>query len=206
MPPDPGRYEERYRPAHAVAGVVTFLITTGLAFLAVAPWVTGVVIAAGLLIMVGSGVAARRAVAFRADYAGITLGVAPGMRMARGPAVAIPWADVEKIILYRARHSGQGPHEGVRCIGVQRREGAAALPRGNEQAPGCAVPGVAAGAARRITGWRLDRERLAAVTAAVAPGVPIVDAGTGPSLDTEGRGQIDGPGQDARTPELGPAE
>lgn len=31
------------------------------------------------------------------------------------------------------------------------------------------VPGVAAGATRRITGWRLGRERLAAVSAAVAP-------------------------------------
>ena len=32
------------------------------------------------------------------------------------------------------------------------------------------MPGVAAGATRRITGWRLDPQRLAAMTAAVAPG------------------------------------
>jgi len=34
-----------------------------------------------------------------------------------------------------------------------------------------------AGAARRISTWRLDRGRLAAVTAAAAPGVPVVEAG-----------------------------
>jgi hypothetical protein len=60
------------------------------------------------------------------------------------------------------------------------------------------VPGVAAGASREITGWRLDRERLAAVTAAVAPGIPIVEAGV-PGLGVEG------PGPGASAPELGPA-
>jgi hypothetical protein len=28
--------------------------------------------------------------------------------------------------------------------------------------------------------WRLDRERLAAVTAAVAPGIAVIEAGTTP--------------------------
>jgi hypothetical protein len=53
---------------------------------------------------------------------------------------------------------------------------------GNEQAAGCPVPRVAAGATRRVTGWQLDRERLAAVAAAVAPGVPLVDVSVGPGL------------------------
>jgi hypothetical protein len=39
---------------------------------------------------------------------------------------------------------------------------------------------VASRTARKITGWRLDRERLTAVTAAVAPAVRIVDAGPAP--------------------------
>ena len=67
-----------------------------------------------------------------------------------------------------------------------RREGAPALPYGNKQAPGCPVPGVAAGAARRVNHWRLDRERLAAVTAAVAPGITVSEARNDPDRCIEG--------------------
>ncbi len=202
MLPDPGCYEERYRlAAGAAAGLASGLITIGLVFLTVAPWVTGVVIAVALLALTGPAVAARRMIAFRADHAGITLGAVPGkLIVRRAPAAFISWADVESIIVYPAHPGGQGANGGVQCIGVQRREGVPALPRGNEQAPGCPVPGVAAGATRRITGWRLDHERLAAVTAAVAPGIPIVDASTGSS-----RG-VEGPGQGASATELGPAD
>jgi hypothetical protein len=202
MLPDPGRYEERHRMAVGAApGLAIGLITIGLVLLTVWPWVTGAVIAVALVILMGAMVTGRRRVAFRADYAGITLGVVPGKLTVRGgPAVSIPWADVEKIIFYPASPVGQGADARVQCIGVQRREGAAALPAGNEQAPGCPVPGVAAGATRRVAGWRLDRERLAVVTAAVAPGIPIVDASTGPGLGVEGRGRR------AQCPELGPAD
>jgi methylase of polypeptide subunit release factors len=55
------------------------------------------------------------------------------------------------------------------------------------------VPGVATWATRRITGWRLDRDRLAAVAAAAAPGTAILDAGTGTGAA--------GPGQQASAPE-----
>jgi hypothetical protein len=72
--------------------------------------------------------------------------------------------------------------------------------QGNEQAPGCPVPSVAAGASRNITGWRLDRDRRAAVTAAAAPGIPIVNAGAEPGPGVEG------PAQAANLPELGPAD
>ena len=202
MLPDPGRYEERYRLAVGAApGLAIALMTIGLVFLTVWPWVTGVVIAVALVILMGAVVTGRRRVAFRADYAGVTLGVVPGKLTARGgPAVPIPWADVEKIILYPASPAAQGADARVQCIGVQRRQGAAALPAGNEQAPGCPVPGVAAGATRRVAGWRLDRERLAVVTAAVAPGIPVVDASTGPGLG------IDGQGQGATALEPGPAD
>jgi len=191
MLPDPGRYEERYRLAVGAApGLAIGLITIGLVFLTVWPWVTGVVIAVALAMLTGAVVAGRRRVAFRVDYAGIVLGAVPAKLTARGgPAVSIPWADVEKIIFYPASPVGQGADARVQCIGVQRREGAAALPAGNEQAAGCPVPGVAAGATRRVAGWRLDRERLAVVTAAVAPGIPIVDASTDPGLGIEGQGQ-----------------
>jgi hypothetical protein len=154
------------------------------------------------VILPGGGVidAARRRTAFRADYAGITLGAVPGRLSGRGPAVVIPWADVERIILYPAYPRGQGGYAQAQCIGVQRRQDAPDLPRGNEQAPGCPVPGVAAGASRRIAGWRLDRERLAAVTAAVAPGIPVIDIATDPAPG------IEGPGQPADASELGPAD
>ena len=176
-------------------------MSIGLLFLVVAPWVTGVVIAAALVILMSTGVAARRMIAFRADQAGITLGAVPGRLMVRrGTAVFIPWADAEKIILYPARPGGQAPEDRVQCVGVQQRERSAALPVGNEQAAGCPVPGVVAGATRRVTGWRLDRERLAAVAAAVAPGVPIVDASAGPGLGVQGSGS------GASAPQLGPAD
>jgi hypothetical protein len=92
------------------------------------------------------------------------------------PAVFIPWADIERIILYPA---GPGRKKRVKCVGVQRREGAPALPYGNNWDPGCPVGFVAAGAARQMTHWRLDRERLAAVTAAVAPGIPVIEFSPG---------------------------
>jgi hypothetical protein len=67
------------------------------------------------------------------------------------------------------------------------------------RAPGCPVPRVPAWATRMISGWRLDRDRLAAVTAALAPGVPILDTCTGPLP-----GEQDGY-RGNRAPEAGPA-
>jgi hypothetical protein len=58
----------------------------------------------------------------------------------------------------------------------------------------------AAGATRPITTWRLDRDRLAALTAAVAPGIPIVDASTDPDPSVEVADQ------GRSVPELGPAD
>jgi hypothetical protein len=190
--PEPGCYEERYRlTGRAALGLAASLLSVGLGFLWHTPVIfamIAVVFAALTLTMPGGGVidVARRMIAFRADHAGITFGAVPDkLAVRRGAATFIPWADVERIILYPAYPQGQGGYARVQCIAVQRRDGTPALSRGNEQAPGCPVPGVAAGATRRITGWRLDRERLAAVTAAVAPGIPIIDAGTGPSLSVE---------------------
>ena len=189
MLPDPGCYEERYRiGAGAAVGLFTGLMTFGLAFLTVAPWVAGIVIAAAFLALLGPGLAVRRMIAFRADYAGVTLGAVPGLILRQSPAVFVPWADVEKIIFYPAGPGEQDANDQVQCLGVQRRDRSPALPERNEQAPGCPVPRVAAGATRRLSGWRLDRDRLAAVAAAVAPGVPIVDATTGPSLGAAGSG------------------
>jgi hypothetical protein len=181
MPPDPGCYEERYRmtaravPVHLAIG----LMSIGLLFVVVAPWVTGIVIAVALVTLMGTGLAARRMIAFRADQAGLMLGAVPGKLMVRrGPADFIAWADVDKIVLYPARPDGLSAEDRVQRVEVQRREALALLPVGNEQAT--LTP--AAGTTRRVSGWRLDRERLAAVTAAVAPGIRMVDASASPGL------------------------
>jgi hypothetical protein len=205
MLPDPGRYQERYRlTGSAALGLAASLVAVGLGI--VGHTLASVMIAIALgflaaLVPAGDVVrVVRRLTAFRADYAGITLGAVPGkLAPARDSAVFVPWADVDQIVLYPAYPRGRGGYAQVRCIGIRRREGAPALSQDDEQAPGCPVPGVAAAAARRITGWRLDRERLAAVTAAVAPGILIVEASSGPS---PGVGE---PGRSASSIELGPA-
>ena len=134
-----------------------------------------------LLAMPGLIAMARRKTAFRADYAGITLGTLPdNLALLRGSPVVIPWADVEQIILYPSGPSEPDAPARIQYIAVQRREEAAPPPPdGAIPAPGRATP-----AAHKITGWRLDRERFAAVAAAVAPGVPIVEATAGPRPGT----------------------
>jgi len=183
-------YEERYRlTVRGAAGLAAsaLLVITG--FL----WHLPVIflplgIGPGVLTAQGAGVIdrVRRTVAFRADEAGITLGAVPDkLTVHRGSRLFIPWADVERIVLYPVRPRGRGGRA-VRCVGVQRRVTAKPLPWGNEPAPGCPVPGVPAWATRMVNGWRLDRNRLAAVTAAVAPGTPILDTTAGP-LPNRGR-------------------
>jgi hypothetical protein len=182
--PDPDCYEERHRLTGAALSLAVGLLALGLVL-----WHTELIVAAfGVLAVIPAKFAlARRPVAFRADPAGITLGSvgrpdSPRRLLPSRRAVFVPWADVGQIILYTGYQGGGG--DPVQCIGIQRREGAPALPDGNEQDLCCPVPGVAAGMTRRITGWRLDRERLAAITAAMAPGIPVVEtsADLGPSI------------------------
>ena len=182
MLPDPGRYEERYRLTRAAQVLVGALLSVGLGLLRHQPLIFA---ALTVLLAIPAVLArARRPVALRADHAGITLG--SERLLPRRPAVFIPWADVEQIILYPGYTSSGNQ---AQYIGVQRRDGAPALPRRNEQAPWCPVPGVATGATQRIKNWRLDRERLAAVTAAVAPGIAVIEAGNDPDRRIEGPGQ-----------------
>jgi hypothetical protein len=190
MLPDPGCYEVRYRLDRTVGVLASALLAVGLGLL----WHTPLIFAALAVLGAVPAVLALvlRPVAFRADHAGITLG--SDRLVPRRPAVFIPWTDVERIVLYSGRTAaGFGDYlwasGEVEYIGVQRRDGALALPYGNEQAPGCPVPGVAAGATRQIKRWRLDRERLAAVTAAVAPGIPVIEARNDPGRHIEGPGQ-----------------
>jgi hypothetical protein len=173
VPPDPGCYEERYKVAGEALRLAVGLLVLGVlaAVLGFASHPQLIFAALPALLAIPTVLAmALHPVAFRADHAGVTLGAV--RVLPPRPAVFIPWADIEQIILYP---TGSG-RKAVECVGVRRREGAPALPYGNRWAPGCPVGGVAAGAARRMTHWRLDRERLAAVTAAVAPGILIVEA------------------------------
>lgn len=185
---DPGCYEERYRlTGRAAVGLVAGLLSVGLGVLWQSPLLSAaavvlavpVIFAAISVVLAMPGViaVARRMIAFRADYAGVMLGAVPdSMTFLRSSAVFVPWADVERIVL---RPEGHGGCAQVRWVAVQRREGALVLAQGGELAPGYPVPGGAAEITRPITGWRLNRERLAAVIAAVAPAVPIIDASPG---------------------------
>jgi hypothetical protein len=126
---DPGRYEERYRLTGAALGLASALLALGLGFL----WHTQLIFAALTVLLAIPAVLAiaRRPVAFRADHAGITLG--SDRQLPRRPAVFIPWADAEKIILYPG-YTSSGDQ--AQYVGVQRREGAPPLPYGNELVPG----------------------------------------------------------------------
>ena len=176
------RYEERYRLSAGAVLLIVAALAAGLVFLAQSAVIflpIGIVLAAA--IAQGAGVIdrARRTIAFRADHSGITLGAVPDkLTVRRGLPLFIPWEEVENIVLYCSIAQRQGKTVPVPCIGIQRRVGAAPLSWGNEQAPGCPVPGVAAWATRKITGWRLDPVRLAAITAAEAPGVRVLDLST----------------------------
>jgi hypothetical protein len=200
MPEVLGRYEERYRLTLGAALGLASILALVLGII-LRQWAILVPIAIVLALLatvvrpaaVPNGfavafAAARRMIAFRADRAGITLGAVPGGPRGGRAAVLVPWTDIQQIILYPVTPVGRGRYAQVRCIGIQRRPGAPALPEGNEQAPGSPVPDVASGATRRIIGWRLDRERLAAVIAAAAPGIPINAFTSGPDPVLEGPG------------------
>src|SRR5215472_16179820 len=114
MPPNPGLYEERYRLTSRVAlRLAVGLLSVGLGL----AWQPSVISATSAILAIpvlfsALTVAfvtpavitiARRMIAFRADYVGITLGVMPtSLAALRRPAIFIPWSEVEKIILYRA--------------------------------------------------------------------------------------------------------
>jgi hypothetical protein len=179
-------YEELHRLTGRIAGSLAF----GLVFLAVGvffplsvPERVVYLAFGGVIALRAVLVVANRMIAFRADHAGITLGVDLFSLPFRFSAVFISWADIEGIVLHpRLR----GRFRGAQCIGVERRRGAPVIAGGNQPASGCPVPGVAAGATRLMTTWQLNRQRLAAVIAVVAPGIPIADVGTGRDPHTAG--------------------
>ena len=179
MPPDQGLYEERYRLAGSIAASLAIsLVMIGVAVhFSYGTWMALAALAFASITVPCLAAAASGRIAFRADALGITLGASPLSWPGRDSSpVFIPWSDVERIVLYSGPKSGELGAGDRQCIGIQRRPGAPRLPRGNGPARRCPVPGLAEGATRQVAAWRLDRERLTALTAAVAPGIPVVDA------------------------------
>ena len=189
MVPDQGLYEERYRLTGSVAASLALsLVMLGIALhYSYGTWLALSVLAFVTVTVPCAAAAAGRRIAFRADPLGITLGADPLSWPGRDSSpVFIPWSDVERIVLYSGPKTREPGAKDRQCIGIQRRPGAPRLPRGNEPARRCPVPGLAAGATRQVVAWRFDRERLAALTAAVAPGIPVIDAGAeaeGPAIE-----------------------
>ena len=204
MLPDPGRYEERYRLTYPVVrGFALSFVPLIIAIVShqPLPWLVLAPVAFVLATVPWLLAVASRKIAFRADMAGITLGADPlSWPFRHASTVFIPWSDAEAIALYQGGAPFGWTYLDDPCIGIQRRPDAPALSRGNKPARRCPVPGVAAGAARPVTAWRLDRDGLAALTAAVAPGIPIIDAGNGPNQGVEG------PGQASTATKIGPAD
>jgi hypothetical protein len=185
---DQGLYEERYRLAGSIAAsLAVSLVMIGVAVhFSYGTWMALAALAFLSITVPCLAAAASGRIAFRADVLGITLGASPLNWPGRDSSpVFIPWSDVERIVLYSGPKSGELGAGDRQCIGIQRRSGAPRLPRGNGPARRCPVPGLAEGATRQVVAWRLDRERLAALTAAVAPCIPIIDAGpdvAGPAI------------------------
>src|SRR5579859_2496302 len=129
-------YEERYRlTGRAAAGLAASVLLVIIGFLWHLPVIflpLGLALAA--ITAQGAGVIdrVRRTTAFRADEAGVTLGAVPDkLTVRRGSRLFIPWADVDRIVLYPVPPRGPGARATVRCVGVQRRAGAAPLRWGN---------------------------------------------------------------------------
>jgi hypothetical protein len=163
VPPKSDCYEIRFR----LAGYEALFPVFGLLFLAggilppgesLAPRVFFIA-CGGLFILPFVILLASRPIVFRADHACITLG--PELPTLQLSSSFIPSADIDTVSLYKR-------------VGLSNQRG---------KSPGTYIEVVlddmepaAPWATRRINTWRLDRQRLAAVTATSAPGVRIVDA------------------------------
>jgi hypothetical protein len=141
MGPDQGCYQERYRltvPVARSAAVSLVALIPAIFGHQPLPWVILAPIIFVLATVPWLLAVASRKIAFRADMAGIRLGVDPLSWPFRHPsAVFVPWSDAEAIALY---HGGGRFGWGIGdepCIAIQRRPGAPALSRGNKPARRC---------------------------------------------------------------------
>ncbi|MFB6705737.1 hypothetical protein ACFCW6_13590 [Streptomyces sp. NPDC056333] len=121
-----------------------------------------------------SYVALSRKVAFRVDETGVLLGGSPARYGATTSHV--PWDDITGFVLWRQTAGGAS----LPYVGVTRRKGAPPLPGDDPKARAVVehlvpVPAEVAPASRAVTGWRLDKDRLAAAVAHFAPEIPVRD-------------------------------
>ncbi|MFD7873518.1 hypothetical protein ACFV5G_05205 [Streptomyces sp. NPDC059766] len=135
----------------------------------------------GILLFGGGGLimaagALTRKTAFRVDATGILLGGSP-VRY-RATTAHVPWQDITAVVLWQQ----PVPHSVLPWVGVARREGAPPLPGSGQghiaRSIGEAltpVPAELLVASRAMTGWRLDRSRLAAAVEYFAPGIQVVE-------------------------------
>ncbi|MFF2847287.1 hypothetical protein ACFVT5_13220 [Streptomyces sp. NPDC058001] len=138
---------------------------------------------AGLLLSAGGGLfmsyaAMSGKVAFRVDETGVLLGGNPARYQAT--TARIPWRDIEAVVCWRQHTAASIPH-----VGLALRADAAPVPGATRSRIGRAtvralvphLPADVVAVSRPVSGWRLDRDRLAAAMAEFAPGVPMKDAG-----------------------------
>jgi hypothetical protein len=176
-----GVYEAKYgwnrQSARVITGCVAFCVVM---LVIPAPlWARVLVIGffgLGTLMVAAAGLTRRTAL--RVDASGVSLCQYP---LQPRSAAFYPWEDVEKLLIWQ--------YQRLVHVGVQRREGAAPLPKGVRPttraalavtAPG--IPQEAAATAVATNGWFLDPQRLADAVAHFAPTVKVPDATTGRPL------------------------
>jgi len=118
--------------------------------------------------------ALSRKVAFRVDETGVLLGGSPARYKAT--TAHVPWSDIKSFVLWRQIVGSAS----LRYVGVTRRDGAPALPGDGPKARAIVkylvpVSADTVMASRAVTGWRLDKDRLAAAVGHFAPDIPIQD-------------------------------
>ncbi|MEU3791303.1 hypothetical protein AB0F07_16065 [Streptomyces fructofermentans] len=170
-------YQERYGWDLRTTGVVSLsAVFTAVLLLPNIPLIARILglplFGAGGLFM--AYMAQSRKVAFRVDETGVLLGGNPARYGAT--TAHVPWNDIKGLVLWRQVAGGAS----VSYVGVARRKGAPALPGDGPNARAALkrlvpVPADTAIASRAMTGWRVDKDRLAAAVAHFAPGTPVHD-------------------------------
>ena len=133
---------------------------------------------AGLGVLIVAAASLTRRTALRVDAAGVSLRQSP---LQPGSAAFYPWEDIEKLLIWQ--------YQRLVYVGVQRREGAAPLPRRAGPTARAALaatsPGIpqeTAATAVAANGWVLDPQRLADAVAHFAPAVDVLDTISGRPL------------------------
>ncbi|MFI2301183.1 hypothetical protein ACH5AL_20385 [Actinacidiphila glaucinigra] len=174
-------YEARHGLDRRTSGVLAVAVLFSAVLLMPGTGTPLVLRIAGTVLFAGGGLvmaagALTRKVAFRVDGTGVLLGGSP-LRY-RATTVHIPWEDITEVVLWRQRV----PNASIPWVGVRRRDGAPSLPGPGQGAITRAVGGALVPvpfevlqSSRAVSGWRLDRQRLADAVAHFAPGLRIVD-------------------------------